>query len=69
VGISRRDVYRRLLTKRYLGKQTAAYDYMSKLLERFQIDIAIYKSSTVEAIQKRKVVQKHAFAISYVVKI
>ncbi len=58
-GTSRKDVYRSLLTKGYLGKQTAAYDYMNKLIERFQIDIAIYKSSTAEAIQKRKALQKY----------
>ena len=58
-GISRKDVYRSLLTKGYLGGQTAAYDYMNKLIERFQIDIAVYKSSTTEAIQKKKGLQKY----------
>lgn len=53
-GTSRKDVYRSLLTKGYPGGQTAAYDYMNKLIERFQIDIAVYKSSTSEAIQKKK---------------
>ena len=57
-GTSRKDVYRSLLTKGYLGGQTAAYDYMNKLIERFQIDIAVYKSSTAEAIQKKKELQK-----------
>ena len=42
---SRKDVYRSLLTKGYLGGQTAAYDYMNKLIERFQIDIAVYISN------------------------
>lgn len=32
---------------------------MNKLIEKFQIDIAIYKSSTAEAIQKRKALQKY----------
>lgn len=58
-GTSRKDVYRRLLTKGYLGGRTAAYDYMNKLIERFQIDIAVYKSSTAEAIQKKKRLQKY----------
>ena len=29
--------------KGYQGGQTAAYDYMNKLIKRFQIDIAVYK--------------------------
>lgn len=58
-GTSRKDVYRSLLTKGYQGGQTAAYDYMNKLIVRFQIDIAVYKSSTAEAIQKKKELQKY----------
>lgn len=54
-GISKRDVHRGLLMNGYLGGRTAAYNYMNKLIEGFQIDIAIYKSSTSEAIQKKKV--------------
>lgn len=57
-GISRKDVYRSLRTKGYQGGQTAAYDYMNKLIERFHIDIAVYKSSTAEAIQQKKRTQK-----------
>lgn len=58
-GTSRKDVYRSLLIKGYPGKRTAAYDYMNKLIERFQIDIAVYKSSTAEAVQKKKRLQKY----------
>lgn len=58
-GTSRKDVYRSLLTKGYQGGQTAAYDYMNKIIERFQIDIAVYKSSRVESIQKKKELQKY----------
>ena len=58
-GTSRKDVYRSLLTEGYLGGQTAAYDYMNKLIERFQIDIAVYKSSTAEAMQKKKELPKY----------
>ena len=53
-GSSRKDVYRSLLTKGYLGGQTAVYDYMNKLIERFQIDNAVYKSSTAGAIHKEE---------------
>lgn len=53
-GISRKDIYRSILIKGYKGGQTAAYDYMNKVIERFQIDIAVYKSSSAEAVQKRK---------------
>ena len=42
-----------------LGGQTAAQDYTDKLLERFQIDIAVCKSSIAEAIQKKKELQKY----------
>ena len=38
VGISRKDVYRGLLKKGYQGRQTAAYDYMNKIIERLHID-------------------------------
>ena len=53
-GISRKDVYRRLIQKGYKGKLTAAYDYMNKIIKIHQIDIAVYKSSTAESIQKKK---------------
>lgn len=48
-GISRKDVYRNVIEKGYKGGQSAAYDYMNKIIERFQIDVAIYKSSSPEA--------------------
>ena len=52
-GISRKDVYRSILGKGYKGGQTAAYDFMNKIIERFQIDIAVYKSSSAVAVQKK----------------
>ena len=58
-GISRKDIYRSILIKGYKGGQTAAYDYMNKVIERFQIDIAVYKSSSAEAVQKKKELQKY----------
>lgn len=47
-GISRKDVYRNVIEKGYKGGKSAAYDYMNKIIERFQIDISIYKSSSPE---------------------
>ena len=58
-GASRKDVYRSLIRKGYQGGHSAAYDYMNKLIKRFQIDVAVYKSSTAEAIQKKKKLQKY----------
>lgn len=58
-GISRKDIYRSLLTMGYKGGQTAAYDYMNKIIKRFRIDIAVYKSSTAESIQKKKELLKY----------
>lgn len=58
-GISRKDVYCRLIQKGYKGKLTAAYDYMNKIIKIHQIDIAVYKSSTAESIQKKKEIQKY----------
>lgn len=51
-GVSRKDVYRNLIPKGYKDGQTAAYDYMNKVIDRFYIDIAVYRSSSPEAIQK-----------------
>lgn len=56
-GTSRKDVYRDLLTKGYQGGQTTAYDYMNKMIERFHIDIAVYKSTSAESVQKKKQLQ------------
>lgn len=56
-GTSKKDVYRDLLTKGYQGGQSAAYDYMNKLIKRFHIDIAVYKSTSAESVQKKKQLQ------------
>lgn len=58
-GVSRKDVFRSLIQKGYKGGQTAAYDYMNKIVERFHIDIAVYRSSSTDAIQKKKKIQKY----------
>lgn len=58
-GINRKDVYHRLVQKGYKGKLTAAYDYMNKIIKRHQIDIAIYRNSSPESIQRKKELQKY----------
>lgn len=58
-GVCRKDIYCNLLNKGYTGKQTAAYDYMNKIIKRFNIDIAVYRSTSAEAVQKRKQLQKY----------
>ena len=58
-GVSRKDVYCHLLKKGYMGKHSAAYDYMNKIIKREHIDIAVYKSSSAEVIQKRKNLQQY----------
>ena len=58
-GVSRKDVYCHLLKKGYKGKHSAAYDYMNKIIKRDHIDIAVYKSSSAEVIQKRKKLQQY----------
>ena len=52
-GVCKKDINRSLIVKGYTGKQTAAYDYMNKIIKRFHMDIAVYRSSSSEAIQKR----------------
>ena len=58
-GVSRKDVYYHLLKKGYTGKHSAAYDYMNKIIKREHIDIVVYKSSSAEAIRKRKKLQQY----------
>ena len=58
-GVSSKDVFRNLIQKGYKGGQTAAYDYMNKIIECFQIDIAVYRSSSADAVQKKKKLQKY----------
>lgn len=58
-GVSRKDVFRSLIQKGYKGGQTAAYDYMNKIIEGFHIDIAVYRSSSSDVVQKKKKLQKY----------
>ena len=58
-GTSRMEVYRGVKGKGYKDGQSAAYDYMNKIVKRLHLGIAIYKSSKPEAIQKKKVLEKY----------
>ena len=58
-GVSRKDVFRSLVQKGYKGGHTAAYDYMNKIIDRFHIDIAVYRSSSFDAVQKKQKLQKY----------
>lgn len=58
-GISRADVYRSLIKKGYKGKCTAAYDYMNYLIKELHIEISLYRSSSAEATQEKKKLQKY----------
>ena len=60
-GMSRKDIYRNVVTKGYDGKQTAAYDYMNKVIEYYGIDISIGKSTSADSIQSRKELQNYDY--------
>jgi len=53
-GISRKDIYYRVIAMGFKGKQTCAYDYMNKLISHYGIEISIYKTTSAEAIQIKK---------------
>lgn len=55
-GVSINDVFRSLIQKGYKGGQTAAYDYMNKIMDRFH---TVYRSSSPDAIQKKKKLQRY----------
>ena len=60
-GISRKDVYNSVIAMGFKGKQTCAYDYMNKLIAQYGIEVSIYKSTSSEAIQRRKQIQEHEY--------
>ena len=60
-GMSRKDIYLSVVAKGYQGKQTAAYDYMNKVVDFYNIDISIYKSTSAEAIKRRNELQKYDY--------
>jgi len=60
-GMSRKDLYNNLVAKGFKGKQSGAYDYMNKLVAHYGIEIAIYRSSSTDAIQKRKQIEEYDY--------
>lgn len=52
--MSRKDVYRALRSKGHTGSQSMAYEYMNKLIRCHNIEVSIYKSSSLEVIQKKR---------------
>lgn len=57
-GIIRKDIYRSIVAMGFNGKQTCAYDYMNRVIAHYGIEFSIYKSISVEAIQRRKQIQE-----------
>ena len=60
-GISRKDIYKSVVTMGFEGKQTGAYDYMNKLISHYGIEISIYKSTSADAIQRKKDLGKYDY--------
>lgn len=58
-GMSRSDLYQELKTMGCVISKTAAYDYMNKLIRRHNIEIAVYRSSSADAIQEKKRLSKY----------
>jgi len=53
------DVLNNLVQKGYEGGKTAAYDYMNNIIKRLQIPVSLYKSTSTDAIKKRRELQKY----------
>jgi len=57
-GMSRKDIYKNVVAMGFEGKQTGAYDYMNKLITHYGIEISIYRSTSADAIQRRRKIQE-----------
>ncbi|AFA49229.1 transposase [Acetobacterium woodii] len=57
-GMIRKDIYREIIKQGYPGKMTAAYDYMNKVIQIQGIEIAVNRSSSIEAIERKKQLNK-----------
>lgn len=57
-GMIRKDIYREIKKQGYPGQLTAAYDYMNKLIEVHGIEIAVYRSASIESISRKKQLSK-----------
>ena len=57
-GMIRKDIYREIKKQGYSGQVSTAYDYMNKLIAVHGIEIAVNRSSSIEAITRRKQLNK-----------
>ncbi|WP_242871646.1 transposase [Acetobacterium wieringae] len=57
-GMIRKDIYREIKKQGYPGQVSTAYDYMNKLIAVHGIEIAVNRSSSIEAITRRKQLNK-----------
>lgn len=60
-GMSRKDVYDNVVVRGFKGKLSGAYDYMNRLIAHYGLDVSVYKSSSAEAIQKRKRIEEYDY--------
>ena len=60
-GVSRKDIYNSVVAMGFEGKQTGAYDYMNKLIAHYGIEISIYKSTSADAVQRRKRIEEYDY--------
>jgi predicted transcriptional regulator len=56
-GMSRKDVFLSIIAKGADCKESAAYDYMNKVIGHYGIDISIGKSISADSMQRRKKLQ------------
>ncbi len=57
--MTKSDIYYSLVeSKGYSGSKANAFDYMNHLADKFQIDVALYRSSSDDEIKKRKKLEK-----------
>jgi predicted transcriptional regulator len=60
-GLSRKDIYDNVVAKGFKGKLSGAYDYMNKLVAHYSIEVAIFRSSSPDAMQKRKQIEEYDY--------
>ena len=58
-GMIRKDIYREIKKQGYSGQVSTAYDYMNKLIEAHGIEIAVYRSASIETISRKKQLNKY----------
>lgn len=60
-GMSRKDVYNSAIRQGYTGQPSTAYEYMNKIIKHYGIEISVYKSTSADAIQKRRALQEYDY--------